>query len=42
MGSMDLLSERINLVEPWMVEEIGTWGAIYDTDLDRGESDEYD
>ena len=30
---MDLLSERINLTEPWAFDEVGTWAEIYDTDL---------
>jgi hypothetical protein len=30
---MDLLSERINLMEPCAFDEAGTWAEVYDTDL---------
>ncbi len=40
-GPVDLLSERINLPESWVIEEPGTWGQIFDTDLvDWGESED--
>ena len=33
VGSVDLLSARINLTESGMFEEVGTWIEIYDNDL---------
>jgi hypothetical protein len=41
LGSVDLLSARIKLTASWILEEAGTWGEIFDTDLvDWGESEE--
>jgi hypothetical protein len=39
---MDLLSVRINLTASWLLEDAGTWGEIFDTDLvpwDESEDD---
>ena len=33
VGSVDLLSARIDLTESGMFEEVWTWSEIYDTDL---------